>query len=250
MQKTLAMQRTLIALYGIGAYALAVLALAMSLAFVGDMFILKTIDRGGEAPIGEAVVINTLLLGLFAVQHSGMARKAFKRWLTAFLPPAAERSTYVLASALLLLLLIWQWRPIPDVVWSISSEPAYSVLMALFWLGWIILFASTWMIDHFDLFGLKQVYNNWRNKKAADPTFATPFFYRFVRHPIYFGLLLAFWSTPRMTLGHLLFAGLATSYIFIGIWFEERDLVTQFGDAYRDYRRRVPMIVPWLRGKQ
>ncbi len=243
------MQRSLVVLYGISAYALAVVALAMSLAFVGDMFILKTIDRGGEAPIGEAVVIDSLLLGLFAVQHSGMARKTFKRWLTAFLPPAAERSTYVLASALLLLLLIWQWRPIPAVVWAVSSEPVYSLLMALFWLGWIILFASTWMIDHFDLFGLKQVYNHWRNSQAADPAFATPFFYRFVRHPIYSGLLLAFWSTPRMTVGHMLFAGLATAYIFIGIWFEERDLVTQFGEAYRDYRRRVPMIVPWLRGR-
>jgi methanethiol S-methyltransferase len=244
------MQKTLIAVYGIAAYALAVLALAMSVAFVGDMFILKTVDRGGEAPIGEAVVVNTLLLGLFAVQHSGMARKAFKRWLTAYLPAAAERSTYVLASALLLLLLIWQWRPIPGVVWSISSEPAYSLLMTLFWLGWIILFASTWMIDHFDLFGLKQVYDNWRNKQATAAVFATPFFYRFVRHPIYFGFLLAFWSTPRMTLGHLLFSGLSTAYIFIGIWFEERDLVAAFGDTYRDYRRRVPMIVPWLKGKQ
>jgi methanethiol S-methyltransferase len=244
------MQRTLVALYGISAYALAVLALAMSLAFVGDMFVNKTIDRGSEAPIGEAVAINTLLLGLFAVQHSGMARKAFKRWLTAFLPPAAERSTYVLASALILFLLVWQWRPIPDVVWSVSSEPGYSLLMALFWLGWIILFLSTWMIDHFDLFGLKQVYNNWRNTQPADAAFATPFLYRFVRHPIYLGLLLAFWSTPRMTQGHLLFAGLSTAYIFIGIWFEERDLVAQFGDAYRDYRRRVPMILPWPKGKQ
>ena len=244
------MQRTLIALYGIIAYALAVLALVMSLAFVGDMFMLKTIDRGGDAPIGEAVLINTLLLGLFAVQHSGMARKAFKRWLMAFMPAAAERSTYVLASALILLLLIWQWRPIPEVVWSITSEPAYSILMALFWLGWILLFLSTWMIDHFDLFGLKQVFNNWRNQPDKSQPFATPFLYRFVRHPIYFGLLLAFWSTPRMTLGHLLFAGLTSAYIFIGIWFEERDLVTQFGDSYRDYRRRVPMILPWPGGKR
>lgn len=244
------MQRTLVVLYGITAYALAVVALVMSLAFVGDMFILKTIDRGGGAPIGEAVVIDTLLLGLFAAQHSGMARQAFKRWLTAWLPPAAERSTYVLASALLLLLLIWQWRPIPAVVWSVSSEPGYSILMALFWLGWILLFLSTWMIDHFDLFGLKQVYDHWRDKQAADPTFTTPLLYKFVRHPIYTGLLLAFWSTPRMTLGHLLFAALSTAYIFIGIWFEERDLVMLFGDKYRDYRRRVPMIMPWPRDKQ
>lgn len=243
------MQRVLIVLYGVVAYALAVVALAMSVAFVGDMFMLKTIDRGGNTSIGEAVLINTLLIGLFAVQHSGMARQAFKRWLTASLPSAVERSTYVLASALILLLLIWQWRPIPAVVWSISGEPAYSILMALFWLGWIILFASTWMIDHFDLFGLKQVYNHWRNQRAAAPAFATPFFYNFVRHPIYSGLLLAFWSTPRMTLGHLLFAGLATAYIFIGIWLEERDLVRVFGDAYREYRSRVPMIVPRPKGK-
>jgi methanethiol S-methyltransferase len=241
------MQKTFIAVYGVTAYALALIALAMSIAFVGDVFIDKTIDRGGEAPIGEAIVVDVLLLALFAVQHSGMARQAFKRWLTAYLPPAAERSTYVLVSALLLLLLIWQWRPIPSIVWSVSSEPAYSMLMALFWLGWAIVFISTWMIDHFDLFGLKQVYDNWRGQQPAAQTFATPLFYKLVRHPIYFGFLLAFWATPVMTLGHLLFALLTTTYLFLGIWLEERDLVSSYGDKYRDYKTRVPMIVPWMR---
>lgn len=242
------MQRTLILVYGVAAYALAVLALVLSIAFVGDMFIGKTIDHGGVVvPAGAAAVINTVLLALFAIQHSGMARQAFKRRLKELLPPSAERSTYVLISALILFLIFGLWRPMPEVVWSISSEPAFSILMALFWIGWAIVFLSTWMIDHFDLFGLKQVIGNWHGQAETTPTFATPFFYKAVRHPLYLGLLLAFWATPVMTLGHLLFAVLTTLYIFIGIWLEERDLVSLFGDKYREYQRRVPMVVPWSR---
>jgi len=242
------MQKALVLAYGIVAYALANLAVVLSIAFVGDMFISKTIDRGGEAPLEEALIVNLLLLGAFAIQHSGMARRAFKRWLSGILPAAAERSTYVLLSALLLLLLIWQWRAMPGIVWSVQSEPWYSILMALFWLGWATVLLSTWLIDHFDLFGLKQVFNNYWGDAAKAPEFKTPFLYKLVRHPIYLGFLLAFWATPVMTMGHLLFAVMTTAYIFIGIWFEERDLVSLFGETYRDYKRRVPMLFPWPRG--
>ena len=244
------MQKPLIVLYGIVAYALAMLSVVLSIAFVGNLGLPNTIDAGRTSDMGEAVVVNLVLLGLFAVQHSGMARQAFKRWLTSMLPQAAERSTYVLISALLLLLLIWQWRPMPEVVWSVTSEPLYSILMALFWLGWALVLVGTFLIDHFDLFGLKQVFANWKGTALSPPHFKTPLFYKLVRHPIYLGFLLAFWASPTMTLGHLLFAVMTTSYILIGIWLEERDLVALFGDAYRDYKARVPMLVPRPWGKK
>ena len=241
------MQKPLILLYGIIAYALAMLSVVLSIAFVGNLGLSNTIDAGRTSDMGEAVVVNLVLLGLFAVQHSGMARQAFKRWLTSMLPPAAERSTYVLISALLLLLLIWQWRPMPEIVWSFTSEPLYSILMALFWLGWALVLVGTFLIDHFDLFGLKQVFANWKGTALSPPHFKTPLFYKLVRHPIYLGFLLAFWAAPTMTVGHLLFAVMTTGYILIGIWLEERDLVALFGDTYRDYKARVPMLIPWTR---
>lgn len=244
------MQKPLLLLYGIIAYALALLSLVLSIAFVGNLALPNTIDAGRASDMGEALVVNILLLGLFAVQHSGMARQAFKRWLTSMLPQAAERSTYVLISALLLLLLIWQWRPMPEVVWSFTSGPAYMILTALFWLGWALAFASTFLIDHFNLFGLQQVLANWRQTVASPSLFKTPWLYKFVRHPLYSGLVLAFWAAPTMTVGHLLFAVMTTGYILIGIWLEERDLVRLFGDAYREYKMRVPMLIPWLGGKK
>lgn len=241
------MQKPLILLYGIIAYALAMLSVVLSIAFVGNLGLPNTIDAGRTSDMGEAVAVNLVLLGLFAVQHSGMARQAFKRWLTSILPPAAERSTYVLISALLLLLLIWQWRPMPEVVWSVTTEPLTSILMALFWLGWALVLVGTFLIDHFDLFGLRQVFANWKGTALSPPHFKTPLFYKLVRHPIYLGFLLAFWAAPTMTVGHLLFAVMTTGYILIGIWLEERDLVALFGDTYRDYKARVPMLIPWTR---
>ena len=243
------MKRVLIAGYGVLSYVLAILAIVHSIAFVGNLYGPKTIDVGGESPAGEAIVVNLLLLGLFALQHSGMARQPFKRWLKSYLPDSMERSTYVLVSALLLFLIIWQWRPLPQPIWSITSEPAATIIMMLFWLGWAIVLISTFLIDHFELFGMKQVIANWQARATPQPQFKTPYLYEFVRHPIYFGFLLAFWATPHMTAGHLLFAVATTGYLLIGIWFEEHDLVAIFGDTYRDYRRRVPMIIPWPKGR-
>jgi methanethiol S-methyltransferase len=204
----------------------------------------KTIDSGPVASIAEALIVNLLLMSLFAIQHSVMARPAFKRWWTKFIPRAIERSTYVLAASLALALLLWQWRPIPAVVWQVSNPTGAMTLMALEAVGWLIVLSSTFLINHFELFGLHQVANNLVGKPMPAPRFRTPLFYKLVRHPIYLGFIIAFWAAPFMTGGHLLFAAVTTAYIFVGIALEEHDLITVFGDQYRNYRRQVSMIVP------
>ena len=238
------MTRILATLYGLLAYFLFLAAFLYAVGFVGNFLVPKSIDSGSPAPLATALAVDLLLLGLFAVQHSLMARPLFKRWWTRFVPPVIERSTYVLFASSALLLLYWQWRPLPATVWDVTGEGAGTVMAAIFWLGWATVLLSTFMISHFELFGLQQVWLNLRSRQPAPAAFRTPLLYGFVRHPIYLGFILAFWATPRMSFGHLLFAGATTAYILIAIQLEERDLVAAFGEDYAAYRQRVSMLIP------
>jgi protein-S-isoprenylcysteine O-methyltransferase Ste14 len=231
-------------LYGGFCYLLFLASFLYAIAFIGDLAVPKTIDSGAVGPLWPSIVIDAVLLGIFAVQHSVMARQGFKAAWTKIVPQAIERSTYVLFSTLALILILWQWRPLPQPVWTVTSPLGIAVLTALFWIGWAVLFISTFLINHFDLFGLQQVYGRFRGKGFTPPQFHTPLFYRVVRHPLYLGFIIAFWAAPVMSLGRLLFAAATTGYIFIGIFLEERDLVAHFGDTYIAYRKRVSMILP------
>jgi protein-S-isoprenylcysteine O-methyltransferase Ste14 len=231
--------------YGVAAYVVFFGSFLYAIGFVSGLIVPKTVDTGSVEPIGAAIVVNVLLLTVFALQHSVMARKPFKRWLTQFIPASIERSTYVLLASLALILVFWQWRPIPTVVWEVSQPTMAMALLGLSFLGWFIVLLSTFLINHFELFGLHQVLLNLAGRKAADPSFKTPMLYKLVRHPIYLGFIIAFWATPVMTAGHLLFALVSTAYIFVGIALEERDLIELFGDEYRRYRQRVAMLAPF-----
>ena len=234
--------------FGVVAYASCLAALVYSIGFVANLVVPKTIDGGTSTGFGAALVVDLLLLGLFAVQHSVMARRSFKAWWTRIVPPSVERSTYVLAASLVLGLLLWQWQPIPEpVVWRVEGATATTLVWSVFGLGWAIVFLSTFLINHFELFGLRQVLARLTGHTLPAPEFRTPLLYHYVRHPLYLGLILAFWTTPIMTAGHLLFAIATTGYILVGIWFEERDLIAQFGDRYRRYRRQVGMLIPMRR---
>jgi protein-S-isoprenylcysteine O-methyltransferase Ste14 len=224
-----------------------VLVTLYAMGFVSGVIVPKTIDSGPQGPLAVALIVDLVLLAIFALQHSVMARKSFKRWWTQFIPEPIERPTYVLFSALALALLIWQWRPLPAVVWQIADPTLSMMVQGLALAGWAIALLSTFMINHFELFGLQQVFNHLDGRVAPAGRFRTPGLYRLVRHPLYLGFLIAFWATPVMTWGHLLFAMATTGYVLAGIALEERDLVDVFGDEYRAYRKRVAMLIPFVR---
>jgi protein-S-isoprenylcysteine O-methyltransferase Ste14 len=237
------MKKLLVFGYGVKAYLLFFVTYLYAAGFVGNLVVPKSLDSTPTAPFGTALLINLGLLGLFAIQHSVMARPWFKRVLVRLVPQAAERSTYVLASSLALILLFWQWSPLGGVVWDIQNQTGRALMYAAFAFGWSLVFVTTLLINHFDLFGLRQVWLYLRGREYRSLQFVTPGPYRLVRHPLYLGWLFAFWATPTMTVTHLLFAVMTTGYILVAIQFEEHDLVNAHPE-YAEYRRRVPMIVP------
>jgi methanethiol S-methyltransferase len=236
--------------YGLVCYVIFFISFLYAIGFVGGFVVPKAIDDGASSNLMAALIIDAALLGVFAVQHSVMARPAFKAMWTKVVPAPVERSTYVLFSSLALLLIYWQWRPIAQpLIWNVTTPWAATALWALFGVGWATVLISTFLISHFDLFGLRQVWRYARGGATPEPAFRTPVFYRVVRHPIYVGFIIAFWAIPRMSLGHLVFAIATTAYMLIAIQLEEHDLVGVFGDRYIEYRRSVSMIIPWIPGK-
>lgn len=245
------MKKLIAFLYGIISYVIFLGAFLYAIAFVGDFGVAKTINTGVEAPFNQALIINLILLTIFALQHSIMARPGFKKWWTQFVPPAIERSTYVLLSSLALILIYWQWRPMTDIVWQVQQETAVAFLYGVFILGWLIVLLSTFMINHFDLFGLKQVYEYLKRRDPQPIPFKTSFLYSIVRHPIMLGFIIGFWATPVMTLGHLIFSITTTIYILVAVKFlEERDLREIHGETYTSYQEKVPMLIPFPKGKR
>jgi len=255
------MQRLIILLFGLLSYAVFFATFLYLVAFVGNLqhsglvqwlpwlpeLVPHSIDAGRETGvIGLALIVNLALIALFGMQHSVMARTGFKAWLTRMLPASAERSFYVLLASVMLIVLFWQWRPIPMVIWEAQSTVGITLGWSVFALGFLLVLLSTFLIDHFDLFGLKQVWSRFSNRSLPKPRFVTPMFYRLVRHPLYLGFILAFWAGPVMTVGGMLFAAAMTSYILIAIRFEERDLVRILGPEYERYCDQVPMLVPGL----
>jgi methanethiol S-methyltransferase len=234
-------------LFGLVAYLVFFGTILYAIGFVAGIVVPKAIDDGTSVPAVEALTVNLLLMSLFAVQHSVMARKSFKQWWTQFVPHSVERSVYVLLASLALILLFWQWRPMPAIVWQVDDPGVATAVMALSFVGWLVVFTSTFLINHFELFGLHQVVANLARRTLPEPRFKTPVLYKIVRHPIYLGFIVAFWAAPVMTVGHLLFAAVTTAYIFVGIFLEERDLVAMFGEDYKRYRAQVGMLIPFRR---
>ena len=241
--------RTLALVYGVACYLAFLAAFLYAVGFVGGILVPKSIDSGPSGSLPASVLIDTLLLLFFAVPHSVMARPAFKRWWTRFVPPPVERSTYVLVSSLALGLLFWQWRPVPAVVWDVAIPAGRWLVHTVFWAGWTVVLVSTFLIDHFDLFGLRQVYLYASGHTYTPVSFKVFALYRYVRHPIMLGFLLAFWAAPTMSAGHLLFAGATTAYILIALRLEERDLVGFHGERYRGYQRQTRMLLPFPKAK-
>ena len=233
-------------MYGVVVYVFFLATFIYAIGFIGNIGVPRGLDSPATSPAGTALLIDLALLALFAVQHSVMARKGFKAWWTRIVSPVVERSTYVLASNLALGALVWHWQPIEGTVWSVQDPTAVTAIQAVFWFGWGLLLLATFLINHFELFGLRQVFARLVGSAIPEQEFRTPFLYKHVRHPIYLGFVLGMWATPEMTLGHLLFAAGATGYIFVGIWFEERDLIAHFGDRYLAYREQAGMLFPRL----
>ena len=241
------LKRILFFAYGMLSYLVFFGTFLYAVGFIGNIVVPTSLDGAGAGSIERAIAINAGLLAVFALQHSIMARKWFKKWWTRIVPQPLERSTYVLFSSLALLLLFWQWQPMGGVVWSVENPVGQIVLRTLFAFGWVLVLVSTFLINHFDLFGLRQVWFYLLGRPCTTLQFATPGPYRVVRHPLYVGWLFAFWMTPTMTLAHLLFSVATTTYILLAIRFEERDLIRDHGRAYEEYRRSVPMLVPFTR---
>lgn len=240
------MKKVISFIYGIIAYFIFLIAFLYAIGFIGNFLVPKTIDSGVEPALLNAILINTILLSVFALQHSIMARPKFKEWITGIISPAIERSTYVLLSSLALLLIYWQWQPITTIVWKAENETIAMILTGVFFFGWLVVFLSTFMINHFELFGLKQIFDNLKGVLTASPKFQTKFLYKIVRHPIMLGFIIAFWATPLMTLGHLMFSIITTIYILVAIkYLEEKDLRKFIGKEYETYQNEVPMIIPF-----
>jgi protein-S-isoprenylcysteine O-methyltransferase Ste14 len=245
------MKKSIILLYGIIAYVVFLIAFLYAIGFVGNIIVPKSIDSGAETTIYSSIFINVILLSVFALQHSIMARPAFKLWFNSIFSPAMERSTYILLSSLALILIFWQWQPITSIVWKIENTILSRIITGIFFLGWLIVLLSTFMINHFELFGLAQIFDNLKNKKTPNPKFQTNYLYKLVRHPLMLGFLIAFWATPTMTVGHLLFALVTTIYIFVAVkYLEEKDLRKAIGEKYETYQKEVPMIIPFTKSKQ
>lgn len=237
------MNRILILAYGVFAYAAFLGTILYMIGFVGDVIVLKNIDMGSPRPMAEALLVDVILVLLFGVSHSVMARPAFKERLTKFIPPSAERSTFVLVASIVFAILFWLWRPINSLVWN-CTPPSSWLLFGISMVGWVIVFWSTFLIDHFDLFGLRQVWLNYRGVEYSARPFIVRGLYKYVRHPLMLGFLIAFWFTPTMSLG-LLFAISMTIYIFVGVFYEERDLAQFLGESYSRYKEQTSMIFPW-----
>lgn len=244
------MKKSLVLCYGVIAYLMFHAVIAYTIGFIGNFGITNTLDALPNRPLMEALFINLGLLTLFAVQHSGMARKGFKNWIKKYIPAAAERSTYVIMSNLTLLALMVFWEPIGGVLWHVESQLGVTLLITLYMFGWALVFVSSFLINHFHLFGLQQVWYHFRGKTMPTSQFTTPSLYRFVRHPLYVGFIILMWSATTMTVAHLLFAVGATLYILVGIQFEEKDLKDDLGEAYAKYQQQVPMIIPRVPAKQ
>ena len=242
------MKKSIAFVYGSFAYVIFLIAFLYAIGFVGNFIVSKSIDTGIETNFWQALLVNALLLSVFVIQHSIMARPAFKKWFTSIISPAIERSTFVLLASLILFLIFWQWQPITTVVWKAENETVAMILTGVFFFGWLVVLLSTFMINHFELFGLKQIFNNLKNKPPQPHVFQENLFYKIVRHPIMLGFIIAFWATPLMTLGHLIFAVSTTIYIILSVkYLEEKDLRHYLGVKYEEYQKKVPMLIPFIK---
>ncbi|WP_340075851.1 methanethiol S-methyltransferase [Leptobacterium sp. I13] len=242
------MKRFIILLFGGVSYALFLAVFLYAVGFIGNLWVPKSIDSGVESDLTTSIIVNVALLSVFALQHSIMARPGFKKWWTKIIDPAAERSMYVFLTNLAFILIFWQWQPMKSVMWNVENETYAMIIHGIFWLGWFIVFISTFLINHFHLFGLLQVFENFKKRSLSDPNFKMSFLYGLVRHPIMLGFIIAFWATPVMTAGHLLFSVVSTAYIYVAVkYLEERDLMKLHGDTYAEYKKKVPMLIPFIK---